>query len=204
MWTEEFKRNIKAYLLVALIISLLGWSTLASMMLFREKTKVMVIRVNEGGTETIGEDKISDRDHQDLKNFTYFFVRHYFSYDTYNFEDRKSKAIFLSSKEYTKFLFEESLAEAKKIKEEGRIFNQEASIKEIKVINEHVIKVSLQKNITEITETNKEDPVTGEKQRETEYNTVFSELTIKVNPTKRTAQNVYGFEIEDLKEKKRY
>jgi hypothetical protein len=71
------------------------------------------------------------------------------------------------------------------------------------VLNKTNIKILVEKGLSEIIETKEVDPETGEKKQRSDYNSVKSQILISVNPVSRL-RNIYGFEINSLKEQKRY
>jgi hypothetical protein len=206
MLLEEFKRNLKGYLLIILIISLLGWNIANSFGLAKAETKVMVIKVTENGTTLVSEDNINDRDEQDINNLVNTFIINYYSFDSFNYDERKAKALYLTSDVLMGELYKKVKKEYEDVqldKKAMRYFNQSIAIKSYKIINSEVVKVKLEKNFIQTIEYDEVDPNTGKKKRKTEENTTFSMLTFKMAAVPRE-KRVHGYEITELIESKGY
>lgn len=179
--------NFKALLIAISLVLLFCWSVLASVMAFKKENHVLVIRVDGQGTETLSEDKVSDRFSQDRINLSYSFINSHYSYNEKTYDSQKSKSLELFSKEVFKTELGKALSEKKEVLK--RSFNQEAIIENYYLRSNNVMELEVLKTILE----------RNEKPR-----SVKSRIFLSLSPIGRVKENPYGYEISKIKEVKRY
>jgi len=170
------RNEIKHWLLIA---ALSLWAMIASFFALKNNSKTILIGIDDNGSRIITE--TSDRILQnELKNFTKYFIEHFYSYDEKTYPDQMSSASDLMSPD----LWESQKPKLLEIKEKLQKLPlvQIAEIENLDKVDSDKIEGLLNLTI---------------KSKLSEHK-VKLKITLKIAKAKRSEQNPWGFEITEL------
>lgn len=174
--SKLYRDEIKHWLLIVL---LLLWSTLATFFAFKNNSKTILIGIDNSETRIISE--TNDRILQnELKNFINNFVENYYSYDDQSFGDKISQSSDLMAKSLWEIQAPKLLEVQNKLKSQP--LSQFAEVESMDKIDSNKVEVVLNLTI---------------KSKLTEHK-VKIKVIILYTKTKRTEQNPWGYQIEEL------
>lgn len=177
IFTSKLLRSeIKHWLLIA---SLLLWALVSTFFALKNNSKTILIGIEESGARIISES--NDRILQnELKNYISHFIENYYSYDDQSFGDKIS----LASDLMTTSLWESQTPKLLELQEKlkSQPLTQFAEVESMDKIDSNKIEAVLNLTI---------------KSKLTEHK-VKVKVVILYNKTKRTEQNPWGYQIEEL------